>query len=43
MALQFVGAEPSGLASRQMYQSAFGFVRSFFDSRNHGCWSDVWL
>ena len=43
MPRQFVGALPSSFASRQIYQSLFAFVRFFFDSKNHGCWSEVWL
>jgi hypothetical protein len=34
MLRQFVGSEPSGFGSRQMYQSALGFVRDFRDSWN---------
>ncbi len=30
-------------SSFQTYQSAFGLVRSWRLSWNHGCWSDVWF
>ena len=40
---QLLGGEPSGLASRQMYQSRLGLSRLERDSMNQGCWSEVWL
>ncbi len=30
-------------SSPHTYQSALGLVRSWRDSRNHGCWSEVWF
>ena len=36
-------ALPSGAASRQTYQSRFALSRDARLSRNHGCWSEVWL
>ena len=37
MLIQLFGGEPSGLGSRQKYQSRFGLVRLERDSTNHGC------
>ena len=37
-----MGAEPSGAASRQTYQSAFALSRDELDSTNHACSSEVW-
>ena len=40
---QLLGGPPSGAGSRQRYQSRFGLSRDERLSRNHGCWSEVWL
>ena len=40
---QLFGGEPSGLGSRQTYQSRYGLSRLERDSWNQGCWSELWF
>ncbi len=42
-ATQLLGGAPSGVASRQTYQSRWALSRPDTASTNHGCWSEVWL